>query len=350
MFSTEREKLDDPSYSGWFVPYHAYPNGGWQKNHSCKISTPSGPCASDKYTTSPCTYEKCSGLWHDQTQVPQYRKRAGGLSSSSGGKPHYDNGVCREECDCGKLPCGVRAAAWPPGAIPFPHPVPDASQNYIWNHRNASFAEWFVSLGGPIINRQTILAPGVVSFYIDDSFWHKSFKQGGGTGGVTETSGQFANDTGMTYPEVVEFAAAYEANMERLYDNIVEQGGYVWQLFQDGPHLHNSQADNKVPAAQCLAALRTNWCTANGTSALSAVLYSVHPSEPARTYNNSAFNEQATAEFLLTRGNWSFLGTDWNGCSSSASYYPRMSQVWPTSVLLMCFGLPSCCSVPLVIW
>ena len=46
-------------------------------------------------------------------------------------------------------------------------------------------------------------------------------------GGVTETSGNFANDTSMSYPEVEAFAEAYERNMETLYDNIVEQGGYV---------------------------------------------------------------------------------------------------------------------------
>eukprot|EP01052_Picozoa_sp_SAG31_P047697 SAG31_NODE_9663_length_1245_cov_0.717277_1_plen_216_part_10 len=181
MFSGQREKLEDPAYAGWFMPYHAYPHGGWQRNHSCKVPTPTGPCASDKYTTSPCTYEKCSGLWHDQTQVPEYRKRGQqeglGGSAGSSGKPHYDNGVCTEECDCGSLPCG----------------------NYIYDHRNASLAEWFVSNGGPIINNATMLAPGVVSFYLDDSFWHKSFKQGGGTGGVTETSGLFANDTGLTF-------------------------------------------------------------------------------------------------------------------------------------------------------
>ena len=35
-------------------------------------------------------------------------------------------------------------------------------------------------------------------------------------GGVTETSGNFANDTSMSYPEVEAFAEAYERNMETL--------------------------------------------------------------------------------------------------------------------------------------
>ena len=70
------------------------------------------------YSDSPCTYEKCPGLWHDQTQTPEWKKprrdiSSNGQKSSSQGKvdgaetvPKYDNGVCKEECDCGSLPCG----------------------------------------------------------------------------------------------------------------------------------------------------------------------------------------------------------------------------------------------------
>ena len=204
--------------------------------------------------------------------------------------------------------------------------------------RNKSLAEWFVSPGGPIINNHTILQPGVVSFYIDDSAWSKGFKQGGGTGGITETSGRFANDTGLSFPEIREFVAAYETNMEKLYDNIVEHGGYAWQLFQDGPGLPKSKTDSKghaVPPTQCESKLRENWCTSTSTASQSAVLFAVHPSEPGRLYNDTEFNEQATAEFLLTRGNWSFMGTDWNGCSASKHYYPRMPQ-WDED-----FGVPT---------
>ena len=90
-FTEQREKLDDPAYSGWFMPFHAYPNGGWQKNHT--------------YTVSPCTDGKCSGLWHDQTQTPEHHK-LGDAELRVEGQPHYDNGVCVDECDCGLQPCG----------------------------------------------------------------------------------------------------------------------------------------------------------------------------------------------------------------------------------------------------
>lgn len=141
----------------------------------------------------------------------------------------------------------------------------------------------------------------------------------------------------MDWDTVQAFAAAYEENMERLYDNIVAAGGYVWQLFQDGPNLPKGKVDSKghqIPPTKCETLLRSNWCTANGTAAQSAVLYAVHPTEPSRTWNDSNFNELATAEFLLTRGNWSFMGTDWNGCSASRTYYPRMPQ-WSEN-----FGTP----------
>ena len=114
----------------------------------------------------------------------------------------------------------------------------------------------------------------MVSFYIDDAFWQKGFKQGGGAGGVTETSGLFANDTGLSFPEIVEFHEAYEKNMETLYDNIVDNGGYVWQLFQDGPGLpkypnaHRDPKNGPIPPAKCLATLRENWCTPTGTPQL----------------------------------------------------------------------------------
>jgi hypothetical protein len=96
-----------------------------------------------------------------------------------------------------------------------------------------------------------------------------------------------------------------------------------WQLFQDGPHLLPPQNGKPISEAVCANTLRTNWCSTNGTAAQSAVFYGVHPTV-LRQYNDSSLNEQLVAEFLLTRGNWSFMGTDWNGCSASTTFYPRM--------------------------
>lgn len=227
-------------------------------------------------------------MWHDQTQTPEYRKEGAAptLSRQSATKaPTYDNGHCNAECDCGKLPCG----------------------EYIFDHRNASLSEWYVSSDGPIINNRTLMAPGVVSFYIDDSAGQKSFKQGGGTGWITETSGNFFNDTGMPYHEIQEFVKAYERNMETLYDNIVKLGGFAWQMFGDGPALSAQNPKTGKPyisAAMCESMLRTEWCVKNGTGSQQALLYSVHETD----VNTTARAEQSLATFLLTRGAHAFIG------------------------------------------
>ena len=101
-FTSVREKLEDPSYAGWFVPFANY----------------RGPQSNGSYHVPACTFEKCSGFCacrfpllhlnrlsylrfaadsfvadHDQLQTPEL-----------GGSLH--NGGCKEECDCGKAPCG----------------------------------------------------------------------------------------------------------------------------------------------------------------------------------------------------------------------------------------------------
>ena len=63
-FSSVREKLDDPKYSGWFVKFANY----------------SGPQNNGSYNVPACTWEKCSGLYHDQSQTPEY---GGGRESES---------------------------------------------------------------------------------------------------------------------------------------------------------------------------------------------------------------------------------------------------------------------------
>ena len=315
LFAEVREKLDDPAYSGWFVKYNDYPSGGYSKNHT--------------YFAGPCTYPnghegpplqanasgKCSPYYHEQTQVPQHHTKLSG-------PPHYDNGVCIDECDCGKLPCG----------------------NYVFDHRNDSFSKWYVSADGPIISNRTILAPGVVAYYLDDSAWIKGFKQGGGTGGITEADTHFLNDTGITYPEWQGFHTAYEKNMETLYDNIVAHGGYAWQMNQDGPGISyvNPKGQSMDPGV-CASKLRTYWCQeakqGYNIPEQSGVFYGVQRADA----NDDTKMEQKLGEFLLTRGNWSWIGYDWNGCHRESDYYPPQPPQWSED-----FGVPleMCHEVP----
>ena len=108
-----REKLDDPAYSGWFVRFRDYK--GAASNHSCATplannppTPPDGVRFSDHVPA--CTFEKCSGFYHDQGQTPEY--------------PSGDGSCVSAECDCGANPCGECTLPLPPLGGPNPHTPP----------------------------------------------------------------------------------------------------------------------------------------------------------------------------------------------------------------------------------
>jgi hypothetical protein len=87
-FSSIRTILDDPDYAPWFlkfVPGGVFPNGTWHV-----------PACDNNFKPP-----KCSALYHDQVQSPEY--------------PHGD-GSCAQPCDCGKnvraLPAGRGVGEW----------------------------------------------------------------------------------------------------------------------------------------------------------------------------------------------------------------------------------------------
>lgn len=51
-YTSVREKITDPAYSGWFLQFKDY----------------KGPSSNHSYHVPACTYEKCSGFYHDQVR------------------------------------------------------------------------------------------------------------------------------------------------------------------------------------------------------------------------------------------------------------------------------------------
>ena len=103
FYKSVRDKLSDPRYQGWFHKFKDY----------------QGPASNHSYHVPACTYAKCSGLYHDQQETPEY---PGTFYS------------CTSECDCGpELPCG----------------------EYVFNHANDTFGEWFVH--SYMISNETLL-------------------------------------------------------------------------------------------------------------------------------------------------------------------------------------------------
>ena len=287
--SVVREKLEDPAYSSWFIKFGDYKAG---TNHS------SGD--PDTYNTNPCDATKCSGLYHEQTQVPEW----------TGDRKHVVDGNCQEECDCGKLPCG----------------------NYIFDHRNDSFSEWFLSDGGPIISEHTILlhnSTGIVGLYLDDQVTTNR----GGSVFISEANTYFQKDTGLSIQQGEALLQAFKGNMERLYDRIIHLGGFAWQMFWEPDS--NGQADGR----SCHAVLG-NACKPNNPDfEQRPLLYGANQGTNG-TFDYTAA-EQSTVNFLLTRGKYALLGYDWNGCYGDGVNGAKLSQgyhrspLWDTD-----FGVP----------
>lgn len=282
-FKSVRVKLDDPAYGGWFVRFANYTGGN------------------GSYHVPACTFEKCSGFYHDQKQTPEM-----------GGGSH--NGGCNEECDCGDAPCG----------------------EYVFDHRNTSFSDWFVNEW--MISASTLKhTPHPISLaYLDD--WMQ-------LGGPTEMEGHFVDDTGSTSAEMAAHVEAYLRNMKRLEQALVDHGGF-WQglvnhgagdqTMSRGPQIRPIGKDcyhdcGNVTAPQCEAILRDVWCVPDPAEWKRPMSYLMRPPSERNTRVAHLKETQATAQFLLTRGPFAWIGFfDWQ----SLANWPRPKE-WDTD-----FGTP----------
>ena len=115
-YTSVREKITDPAYSGWFLKFKDY----------------HGPENKTSYSVPPCTGDKCSGFYHDQDQTPEH--------------PHGD-GSCVDDCDCGEgLPCG----------------------EYLWDHRNDTLIDFLINEF--VLGPTGLGHPGISGFYFDDGW------------------------------------------------------------------------------------------------------------------------------------------------------------------------------------
>ena len=223
-----------------------------------------------------CTGDLCSDLYHDQTQVPQHDYDNG---------DDYDNGVCVDACDCGKTkPCG----------------------NYVWDFRNESFQAWYVET---LFLARLEATPGARAFYIDDRIYGS-----GDDAYVSEMSTYFMDDVALEADERVALRIGFETTMEALYDGLVARGAFAWQMLDDGPH---SEAA-KTPDI-CAAILRKDYCADGGGLPATRATLETHAIDDWADADKA---ESYTAQFLLYRGPYAWLGYDWNGCRVDHYPYP----------------------------
>lgn len=275
-----REKLDDPAYADWFVPFNSSYIGR-ASNNSFHVP------ACDWYGDASGP-PKCSKFYHDQGQSPT--KIGAGPAYSKATRDGSD--VCREQCDCGATnPCG----------------------EYTFNHRNTSFVEWWIN--EYMISESTLLhKPHAINLgWLDDAMTVQGMTEGA-------RFPTWVEDTGSTPQDMQDHVDHFRANTARLQREVVSKGGFYWQMIRgDGPKVRpvsqslnggcNSPKPRNVTTAQCAATLR-QWCTPEPAAWRVAHTYLVCAEEMIDL--NVA--RDATAEFLLTRGDFAWIGYGWSGC------------------------------------
>lgn len=129
----------------------------------------------------------------------------------------------------------------------------------------------------------------------------------------TELDPGFLADTGLTKAEAEASTVAYNQTMKRMFDKLVGMGSFAWQLADE--HWHIAR---KTSPEVCAATLR-EWCVPQPPQWNRAHFYRVSTDQAST--NATDF----TAEFLLTRGPYAWLGFGWSGCFTERRPRP---EIW----------------------
>jgi len=277
-YTSVRTILDDPAYAPWFVMFK--PEGPW---YSPKCDNNSG---------------KCSQYYHMQEQTP--------------GFPTGDGDCAAPACDCGSAPCGF----------------------YLWNHSSTAvvhgqtFQEWFIFT---YMFNAVGSSPLVSGFFWDD-FWP------GPPGNFPDAgSGKIVEDTGMTDADLTQITAAYNINMEALKKETLSRGKFSWQMLWTG-----GKADAKgstgpgplVTASACANDLRA-LCSATSPQYVNRTMMYAFTNRDPSLANHTLFKADL-ANFLLTRGDYAYLGHGWLGCSRNYQFPEELNADYGVPVDKLC--------------
>lgn len=299
-FTSVREKLDDPAYSGWFLRFNA------------SASTYHVPaCAAEDQS-------RCSVFYHDQEQTPEVPTQK---------QPHPD-GVCTDGfCDCGSQPCG----------------------EYLFDHRNGSMLrQWLIKehIGG----HAGLGSSSIKGFFMDD-YWCSNLLCSANPSvagcpcrdpvqGPTEIDRNSQVDMGLSDEDIRDITLAWNETMTAVEKAVLEAEGYTWWLMA-------GQANaNAMPSllkhATCAAQLREA-CAESSEWQKYPKLFglTVNGSAPAQL-------EQDVAFFLLARGEYAWLGWGTWGMTWPFNPEPAHGELPPLphgvprpALLDKDFGLPA---------
>lgn len=230
-FTSVREKLEDPAYWGFFLPF------------------------------ANCTHYECGpnatlNLYHDFEQSER-------------------DGDCGLGVECGE---------------------------YLFELRNKSARAW---LSGEYLTSETGLkSPAVNGFYFDDQ-WKLS--------GPTEVDPKSVAAMGLTPADVADLVAASVLSREEMFNTTVAAGGYVFN------HLYSPTPNNASDAAAACAPKLRALCQTNAHPQTQTYLMQFTAAR-GRAGWPIPYPLQDLAIFLLSRGDYSWIGYSWWGCNSPQNF------------------------------
>ena len=266
-YSTVREKLLDPQYSGFFLKFKA--NATQSELHVPR-----------------CTGTKCSDFYHDQQDMPL---------------------KCPDniyQCDCGEgLPCG----------------------EYLYDHRNGSqLRQWLID--EVILHPQYGLGNENISGFFFDDFWCSNISDGGCTDpaqGPSEINKYSQQDMGLSDFDILDITEAFHMTMSAIQTAVLEHGGYIWNLMEGESYANAEPNMMKIDHGLKGSEACNSWMENN-------VMLPLYPenNQPGQLFglqvNTSALPKKASdgfdlmrifphqemdvANFLIARGPYAWIG------------------------------------------
>ena len=130
-------------------------------------------------------------------------------------------------------------------------------------------------------------------------------------------------DRSCNDPRLVQLTNDYQRNMAALREATLNAGKFAWQmLWTGGPddNIGGTGLTNLVTQKACAATLRS-MCSADSPAQTRAMAFGMSGSPSTR----SPGLLQDLANFLLTRGPYSWLGWGWKGCSKHYYFPPEFN-------------------------
>ena len=234
------------------------------------------------------------------------------MQEQTPGYPSGDGNCAAPGCDCGSFPCGF----------------------YLWNHSSTTvvngqtFQDWFIH--SYVFN--AVGASPLVSGYFMDDFWP------GSSGSFPDASaGRIPADTGMSPAEMQLITQSYEANMAALNAYTLSQGKFSWQMLWTGGAANAKGSTGPGPlvkAPSCRQDLTALCSAASPQHNNRTMMYAFTNRDPSLA-NHTLFTADL-ANFLLTRGDYAYLGHGWLGCSRDYAFPAELNEDYGTPVDKLC--------------